>query len=160
MPRGASPTTKAEDFASAGIHLRLASLIVPSPWFNFAVALAIGLLIGLERERTKGEGPARRPAGIRTFALATLLGAIAIHVGGALLLTVSVGSVAALTALSFVYSQDPDRGLTTEMGLVAAPLLGIVQSRRADGWTLPADTRIVASSTQPTRPAARCKKHW
>lgn len=97
---------------------------MPSPWFNFAVALAIGLLIGLERERTKGEGPARRPAGIRTFALATLLGAIAIHVGGALLLAISVGSVAALTALSYVYSQDPGRGLTTEIGLVAAPLLG------------------------------------
>ena len=51
-------------------------------WFNFAVALALGMLIGLERERSKGEGPARRPAGIRTFALAALLDAIGMHLGG------------------------------------------------------------------------------
>jgi hypothetical protein len=56
------------------------------PWFNFAAALAIDLLIGLERERGKGEGPTRRPAGIRTFALASVLGAIAIHLGEQLFL--------------------------------------------------------------------------
>jgi uncharacterized membrane protein (DUF4010 family) len=98
--------------------------MMPYPWFNFAVALAIGLLIGLERERGKGEGPTQRPAGIRTFALAALLGAIATLLGGALLLGISTGCVAALAALSYFRSQDPDRGLTTEIGLVAAPLLG------------------------------------
>ena len=36
---------------------------------NFAVALGIGLLIGAERERRKGEGPSRSPAGIRTVLL-------------------------------------------------------------------------------------------
>ena len=69
---------------------------MPYPWFNFAIALAIGLLIGLERERSKGEGPARRPAGIRTFALAALFGAVSAHLGGALLLAVATGSVAVL----------------------------------------------------------------
>jgi hypothetical protein len=44
------------------------------PWYNLAVALGIGLLIGLERERSKGDGPTRRPAGIRTFVLASLPG--------------------------------------------------------------------------------------
>lgn len=34
-----------------------------APWYNLAVALGIGLLIGLERERSKGDGPTRRPAG-------------------------------------------------------------------------------------------------
>jgi uncharacterized membrane protein YhiD involved in acid resistance len=33
---------------------------------NLAVALGIGLLIGVERERRKGEGPSRSSAGIRT----------------------------------------------------------------------------------------------
>ncbi len=42
------------------------------PWFNFAVALGLGLLIGIERERNKGEGSDRQPAGIRTFALAAV----------------------------------------------------------------------------------------
>lgn len=32
---------------------------------------------------------------------------------------------------------------------VSAPMLGVIQSRRADGWTLPADTRIVAAGNPP-----------
>ena len=96
--------------------------MLTSPWFNFAVALALGMLIGLERERSKGEGTTRRSAGIRTFALAALFGAIAAHLGGIALLAIATGGVVALTALS--YSRDPDPGLTTEVGLMAAPLLG------------------------------------
>jgi hypothetical protein len=42
---------------------------------GLAVALGGGLLIGLERERRKGEGPTRRAAGIRSFALVALAGA-------------------------------------------------------------------------------------
>jgi len=40
-----------------------------SIWFNFAVALGLGLLIGLERERSKGEGPTagRRHPNLRIF---------------------------------------------------------------------------------------------
>ena len=98
--------------------------MIPAPWLNFAVALGVGLLIGLERERSKGEGLARRPAGIRTFALVALLGAIATHVGGAPLLAVGAIGVAVLAALSYVLSHDEDPGLTTEIGLIATPLLG------------------------------------
>lgn len=93
-------------------------------WSRFCVALGIGLLIGLERERSKGEGPRRRPAGIRTFALASLLGAVAIHVGGPWLLAVATAGVAALTAISHRRSREIDPGLTTEIGLVVVPLLG------------------------------------
>lgn len=39
--------------------------------------------------------------------------------------------------------------LTTVPPMVAGPLLGVVQSRRADGWTIPADTRIVAAANPP-----------
>jgi len=39
--------------------------------------------------------------------------------------------------------------LTTVPEVIAAPLLGVVQSRRADGWTLPDDTRIVAAANPP-----------
>lgn len=94
------------------------------PWYNLAVALGIGLLIGLERERSKGDGPTRRPAGIRTFALASLLGAVATHLGGTILLAIAMAGVIALTALAYVRSQDTDHGLTTEIGLLIAPLLG------------------------------------
>lgn len=95
-----------------------------TPWFNFAVALALGALIGIERERSKGEGPARRPAGIRTFALATTLGAVAIHVGGAMALAVATAAIATLTAISHFRSSPDDPGFTSEVALIAAPLLG------------------------------------
>ena len=48
---------------------------LPPVLLNLVVALGIGLLIGAERERRKGEGPARAPAGIRTFTVASLAGA-------------------------------------------------------------------------------------
>jgi len=43
---------------------------------SLAVALGIGLLIGTERERRKGTGPQRSAAGLRTFTLASLIGAV------------------------------------------------------------------------------------
>ena len=98
--------------------------MLPPPWINFTVALAIGLLIGVERERTKGEGPLRRPAGIRTFALASLLGAVAVHVGGIPILALAFVAATALTALSYIKGNKDDPGLTTEIGLVLTPLLG------------------------------------
>jgi uncharacterized membrane protein (DUF4010 family) len=98
--------------------------IMSYPWFEFSVALAIGLLIGLERERSKGEGPTRRAAGLRTFALAALLGALTMHIGGAPLLGVAEGAVAALTAVSYFRDRESNPGLTTEIGLLLTPLLG------------------------------------
>ena len=55
---------------------------------RFAVALGIGLLIGLERGwRTRDEKPGSRTAGFRTFAISGLLGgvvgALALAAGGA-----------------------------------------------------------------------------
>ncbi|MFM2395810.1 MAG: hypothetical protein RLZZ434_392 [Pseudomonadota bacterium] len=45
-------------------------------WLNLAVALGIGLLVGAERERSKGMDPDRSLAGIRTFTIVALLGAV------------------------------------------------------------------------------------
>lgn len=95
-----------------------------SLWLDFAVAIALGLLIGLERERSKGEGPDRRPAGIRTFALASLAGALAIHVGGVALLATVVAGIGAFAGLAYFRAHDDDPGLTTNVGLLVAPLLG------------------------------------
>jgi uncharacterized membrane protein (DUF4010 family) len=95
-----------------------------SPWLNFAVAVAIGLLIGVERERRKGEGASRQPLGIRTFAIAALLGALASHVGGVAMIATVVAGVTLLAALSYLQSRHEDPGLTTEVGIVATILLG------------------------------------
>ncbi len=95
-----------------------------SIWFNFAVALGLGLLIGLERERSKGEGPTRRAAGIRTFAFFSLVGALAVHIGAVVLLATVTAVMATLVAMSYLFSHDDDPGLTTEAGLIITPLLG------------------------------------
>lgn len=98
--------------------------MISAPWFGFGVSLGIGLLIGLERERSKGVGPGRRPAGIRTFTLAALLGAIAMRLGGEPFLAIAEAGVMSLTALSYVRDRGDDPGLTTEIGLLVTPLLG------------------------------------
>lgn len=93
-------------------------------WTQFGVALGIGLLIGLERERSLGTGPVRHPAGIRTFGLATLTGAVALQAGGPLLLGIAAFCIGALVALAYVGRQEESPGITTEIGLLLAPLLG------------------------------------
>lgn len=93
-------------------------------WFRFVVALCIGLLIGVERERSKGDGPTRREAGIRTFALTSMLGALAYHIGGALLLMAAFAAVGVLTGVAYFRRRSDDPGLTTETGLLSTVLLG------------------------------------
>lgn len=91
---------------------------------NLAVALGIGLLVGIDRERRKGEGPDRAAAGIRTFTITSLCGAVAVVVGGELLLAVVTVGVSALAALAYWRAAERDPGLTTEVALVATVLLG------------------------------------
>jgi uncharacterized membrane protein (DUF4010 family) len=91
---------------------------------SFAVALGIGLLIGTERERRKGEGPERSPAGIRTFALASLAGASSVTAGGMPVFTAVTAGIFALAALAYWRGEGSDPGLTTEIALVSAVLLG------------------------------------
>jgi uncharacterized membrane protein (DUF4010 family) len=91
---------------------------------NLGVALGIGLLIGAERERRKGEGPSRSPMGIRTFTVTSLAGAISFTVGGELVLAVTTAGVITLTAFTYWRSHEDDPGLTTEIALILAALLG------------------------------------
>lgn len=98
--------------------------IVDSVIVNFAVALGIGLLIGAERERRKRSGPVRSPAGIRTFAVTSLAGAVSVVAGGEILLAVTTGGAILLTAIAYFRSQSDDPGLTSEIALVLTALLG------------------------------------
>ena len=65
-------------------------LDVSSLAFRLMSALTIGLLIGAERERRKGEGPSRSAAGIRTYAIVSLMGAVSVVIGSDWLLAVAV----------------------------------------------------------------------
>jgi uncharacterized membrane protein (DUF4010 family) len=91
---------------------------------GFVVALGVGLLIGIDRERQKGDGPTRQAAGLRTFALASLLGAVAIAAGGELLLAAATLGVVGFAGLSYWRARDSDPGVTTETALVLTTLLG------------------------------------
>jgi uncharacterized membrane protein (DUF4010 family) len=91
---------------------------------GFLVALGVGLLIGIDRERNKGEGPTRSAAGLRTFTLASLLGAVAMAAGNEILLAAAVLGVMAFAGLSYWRAGDGDPGLTSETALVLTTLLG------------------------------------
>ncbi|MFO1435352.1 MAG: MgtC/SapB family protein [Gammaproteobacteria bacterium] len=91
---------------------------------GFAVALGVGLLIGAERERRKGSGPKRASAGVRTFAITAVLGALSQHLGGTLLLGVAAAGVVFLSALAYWRGREKDPGLTTEISLLLTLLLG------------------------------------
>lgn len=100
--------------------------VIPS----LAVALGIGLLIGTERERRRGQAPAFPTAGIRTFTLAALIGALSLIIGGELLLEVTTGGVFVLTAFAYWRGYKDDPGLTTEIALIATVLLGALAMTR------------------------------
>lgn len=97
---------------------------------KLAVALGIGLLIGTERERRKGAGPSRSPAGIRTFAVTSLAGATSFLVGGQLMLAITTAGVIALIAVAYWRGREGDPGLTTEIALMGTVLLGGLSMQR------------------------------
>ena len=89
------------------------------------VAFGAGLLIGVERERRKGQGPDRHSAGLRTFLVAALAGAAGQAVS-ALVAAVVLAAVATMAGLSYWRSSSDDPGLTTELALVTTALIGML----------------------------------
>lgn len=104
---------------------------IPSPTIlNLAVALGIGLLIGAERERRKARQAAHGVAGIRTFALAALAGAVSLMTGGPVLLAVTTAIAGGLVAAAYWLTPDrEDPGMTTETALILTLLLGALAMR-------------------------------
>ena len=99
--------------------------------WNFATALLIGALLGIERERHRREHDEQTIGGLRTFILFALIGAL----GGWLTLALDspwilaaalVASLAPVLAGYVISARtQPDAlGLTTELAAVAACLLG------------------------------------
>ncbi|MFL1491142.1 MgtC/SapB family protein [Pseudomonas antarctica] len=89
-----------------------------------AAALGIGMLVGLERERHKGQGERRAFAGLRTYAITALLGYVTQHVGGALLLGLIALCLAVLVSTAYWKAQDKDPGITSEVALFTVLVLG------------------------------------
>jgi uncharacterized membrane protein (DUF4010 family) len=86
---------------------------------DFAIALGLGLLVGLQRERV-----ASALAGFRTFPLVTMLGVLCALLAGEFGGWLITGGFLALAALMFASSQvrlragDTDPGMTTEIALL------------------------------------------
>ncbi|MBA3057635.1 MAG: MgtC/SapB family protein [Gammaproteobacteria bacterium] len=98
---------------------------------RFAVAIGLGMLLGLERERSKVEDGG---AGVRTFALIALSGALAGHLGQNLgldwlALALFVAIAALIVGMYVVTAQRGDTGITTEVSALLAFLLGLLCAR-------------------------------
>lgn len=98
---------------------------------RLALALGIGLLVGIERGwHTRKASGGLRAAGVRTFALSGLLGGFCGLLTarfGVVALGVSLGAFAALLVLSYIYSTrlSRDLGLTSEVAALLVFILGV-----------------------------------
>lgn len=91
---------------------------------GLAVALGVGLLLGIERERhPRASDAAILPAGVRSFTLVALSGWVAALFGPAMVL-VALAATAVLVALAYWRSAHHDPGLTTEIALLLCCLIG------------------------------------
>ncbi len=102
-------------------------MIEPGTAWQFGVALGLGMLIGLERERTRGEE--RTFAGVRTFSLLALLGATSVYAGEQAGLPWIVGLVflAVVILVAVAYSATARAGhigITTEVSALATFFIG------------------------------------
>ena len=110
--------------------------------WRLGVALALGLFVGLERERNKGSGPGRGSAGVLTFALVALLGGVVVGTEIDAFVAVATAFVGAAALVSYVVSSSDDPGLTSEVTLVITFALGaLAQSEPA----LAAGTGVVVT---------------
>jgi uncharacterized membrane protein (DUF4010 family) len=112
---------------------------------GLAVALAVGLLVGLEREQTKPERGGSQLGGVRTYPIFALVGAVAtlLEPASMWLPLVSLLGVFALVIVSYHHDikRDADHGMTTEISVVGVYLLGALACAR--GVIEPMQTRLI-----------------
>ena len=81
------------------------------------VALGVGLLIGIERERRKADPHFGGAGGVRTHVIVALAGALAMQFPGYGLVIVGGIFVAALVLFAYAKDRSPDIGITSEITL-------------------------------------------
>jgi uncharacterized membrane protein (DUF4010 family) len=94
-------------------------------WLGLAVACGCGLLIGLERERRKRDGSYHSFAGIRSFAVAAIAGALAQMLESPALVAIGALLIAGLGVATYLRSKARDTGITTELALFVTYLIGV-----------------------------------
>jgi uncharacterized membrane protein (DUF4010 family) len=117
----------------------------PVSWQSMGVALAVGLLVGSERERSKHESGS---PGVRTFALVSLLGAVAANLTAPVAASLVLGAVLMLVT-SYVRTYDVDPGMTSEVAAVVTLGLGaLAVTRPAVAASLGVATTVLLASKQ------------
>jgi uncharacterized membrane protein (DUF4010 family) len=99
------------------------------PWWRLAAALLIGALIGLEREFVQQRDGAPDFAGIRTFSMIALLGAVAAYLSSQVSPLLFLGAYLGLALLVLVSTfgaiyRGEREGITTQVVALLVPLLG------------------------------------
>lgn len=95
----------------------------------FLLSLALGLLIGIERERSHASAGGETPFGARTFTLLALLGTLAAHLREPALAAVLAAFVGALVLGVHLRGGPSAGGATTEVAAVATFALGYLAHR-------------------------------
>ena len=108
-----------------------------------ATALAVGLLIGLEREQSKQDGS--RFAGVRTYPIFALIGALSTMLAPTSMWLPLVALSGVIVLVAIAYAADVksgrDPGVTTETSVIATYLLGALATSR--GIVEPIGDRLV-----------------
>lgn len=114
---------------------------------RFLLALALGFLVGLERERSGNTKPGRNFAGLRTFTLISLAGFACAWLqesGIAFAVPLGLLAFAALSVVAYIGKQREGRfGWTTEAMVLVTFLIGAL-SLTADPW-LPLSLGIIGT---------------
>lgn len=105
-------------------RVKILTLADRSTLLGLCVAIGIGLLVGAERERRKDTSPTRNAAGIRTFSVSALLGAVSGLLGDGLITAVTTLIVGAGALVAYQRTHAKDPGMTTEFALLLTCLLG------------------------------------
>jgi uncharacterized membrane protein (DUF4010 family) len=118
-------------------------------WLNLLIALGIGLLIGAERERSKGTGPYRASGGIRTFTFASIIGAVSMLFNQWVFIA-AIACVLVFAAIAYFNQRSADPGITTEIALIITVMLGaIAMSQPALSAAIAVAVAILLAAKEP-----------
>ena len=111
-------------------------------------ALALGLLVGVERYRGRAPGE-KKTAGVRTFTIICLLGAVCGLLAAPALTAVSFAAVAALVLLGYYRSPAGSLGMTTEFAALLVFWIGyLLPSHEAAAISLGIILTIILAAKQ------------
>lgn len=130
------------------------------PFLTLAIALGVGMLVGLQRERSPSS---THVGGIRTFPLVTVLGAMCAMLSasfGPWLAVVSFAGVVAASILANIIGMkrgDPEPGMTTEVAMMVMFVIGVMlaSGMRDVAVALGVGTAILLQVKQPLHNWAR-----